>query len=449
MKTVYGLEAAREVLSKRRGFDLEAADPDVVERNREIFGQPFAPLDAVRHVIDRVRADGDAAVLDLTERLDGYRLDAIEVPAERIKRAAEGLPRSLLDALKTAAERVERFQRESLHFASPDGWMNEEEGYGERLNAVDSAGIYVPGGNARFPSTVLMTAIPARVAGVRNILVCTPTSDGVTPDATVLAAAQIAGVERVFQVGGAQAIAALAYGTETIPAVDMVCGPGSVYTTLAKKLVYGDVGIDGLYGPTETLLIADETANPTLCAADLVAQAEHDPLATPVFITTSSDVASAVEKEASLRASRLARSSIAMASLERRGQVVVVDSVESAIQLANEFAPEHLSLMVAEPRQYLDRVRSAGAIFLGEFSHEVLGDYVAGPSHVMPTGGTARFSSGVNVRTFLKVSAVVGIKDSVAAELSRPAAAIARAEGFTGHAEAAEIRDELSTLPKA
>jgi histidinol dehydrogenase len=235
----------------------------------------------------------------------------------------------------------------------------------------------------------------------------------------------------------------MAYGTETVPRVDMICGPGNVFVTLAKKLVYGDVGIDGLYGPTETLIVADETANPTLCAVDLLAQAEHDALARPVLITTSEHLALAVDREVQGRVERLDRGDVARAAMEGQGCIAVVANLDEALDLANRFAPEHLSLMVRDPWEHLGRVRNAGAVFLGEFSHEVLGDYVAGPSHVMPTGGTARFGSGLGVHSFLKISPIIALSDGVSAGLAREAAVIARAEGFTAHAEAAEIRQEL------
>ena len=263
------------------------------------------------------------------------------------------------------------------------------------------------------------------------------------PDPSVLVAADIAGVDRVFRIGGAQAIAAMAYGTESVPAVDMVCGPGNVFVTAAKKMLFGEVGIDGVYGPTETLVVADGSANPTLCAADLLAQAEHDVMATPILITTSSNLAKDVQRELEVRADRLERGATARQAVEGRGCIAVVDSIDEAIAIANDFAPEHVSLMVEDAREHVDSITSAGAIFAGELSHEVLGDYVAGPSHVMPTGGTARFGSGLNVRSFLKISPVVALDDEQSLALGRAAATIGRAEGLTAHAEAAEIREEL------
>jgi histidinol dehydrogenase len=288
-----------------------------------------------------------------------------------------------------------------------------------------------------------MTAIPARIAGVREVVLASPPAVDGLPAPAVLVAADIAGVDRVFRVGGAQAIAAMAYGTKTIPMVDVVCGPGSIYVTLAKRLVYGDVGIDGLFGPTETVVIADGQANPTLCAADLVAQAEHDVLARPVLITTSSSLAEIVEREVTIRVKRLDRAAIATRAVEEQGCIVVVDNLDQAFALGNEFAPEHMCLMLENPWSYASQVKNAGAVFLGDYSYEVLGDYVAGPSHVMPTGGTARFGSGLGVRAFLKFTPIVGLDDATSAEVSKAAVIIARAEGLTGHAEAAEIRKEL------
>ena len=259
----------------------------------------------------------------------------------------------------------------------------------------------------------------------------------------MLTAADIAGVDRVFCIGGAQAVAAMAYGTESVPRVDIICGPGNIFVTLAKKLVYGDVGIDGLYGPTETVVIGDSTSNPTLCAVDMLAQAEHDTLARPVLITTSERLADAVDAEITTRLERLDRGAIARASTQEQGCIAVVESMGDALKLANEFAPEHLCLMVQDAWEHLGKVRNAGAVFIGDFSHEVLGDYVAGPSHVMPTAGTARFNSGLGVHSFVKVSPVVALSPETSATISRVASVLGRAEGLTAHAEAAEIREEL------
>ena len=305
---------------------------------------------------------------------------------------------------------------------------------------IDRVGVYVPGGTAPLPSSLLMSAIPAQVAGVREIVVCTPPGrDGRVPD-VILAAAAVAGIERVYAVGGAQAIAALAYGTGTIPAVDKIVGPGNLFVTLAKRQVYGTVGIDGLLGPTETMIIADEFAAPGLVAADLLAQAEHDVLAQAILVTPSRALAEAVTAEIGQRIEALSRAEIIAASLNLRGGVVLTPGLDTAFEVANAYAAEHLQLSVREPRRWLGAVRHAGAVFLGEHSFEVLGDYVAGPSHSLPTGGSARFASGLNVWDFLKVTSVIGLQAEAAAALSTSAATIARAEGLDGHAGAAEAR---------
>jgi histidinol dehydrogenase len=399
----------------------------------------------VELILGRVREHGDDALREFGRKLDNSDMTDLVVAPSDVADAYAAVPDDVEEALSAAAHRIRKFHDEA---ARPRSWFNFAEGYGQRAVPVQRAGVYVPGGTASYPSTVLMAAIPAKVAGVSEVIVCTPSRGNDPPAPAALVAADMAGVDRVFRIGGAQAVAAMAYGTQTVPRVDVVCGPGNIFVTLAKKLLYGEVGIDGLYGPTETLLIADETANPTLCAADLLAQAEHDPLATPVLVTTSKDLASAVRKEALTRVERLKRRDVARAAIEGQGCIAVVESVDDAIALANEFAPEHISLMVREPQDWVDMVRNAGILFLGDFSHEVLGDYVAGPSHVMPTGGTARFSSGLGVHSFVKVSPVVALDDATSATLGKSASLIARAEGFTAHAEAAEVREELSDARK-
>ena len=439
MREVTGLEPASELLCKGRGLDLDQAPSHVLDRTERALGRRLTPAAAVELILEEVRDRGDDAVRELTRSLDGHDPGEFEVPQDVISKAYDEAPGSLVEALETAARRIRRFHEATV----PADWMDEEEGYGQTVNAVESVGVYVPGGTARYPSTVLMTVIPARVAGVERVIVCTPSGPGGSPAPAVLVASRVAGADKVFQIGGAQAVAAMAYGTETVPAVDMICGPGNIFVTLAKRRLFGQVGIDGLYGPTETVVIADETANPTLCAADLLAQAEHDPLATPVLITTSHSLAKSVRSEVELRLQRLDRREIARAAVEGRGCIAIVDDTDEAIVLSNRFAPEHLSLMVAEPLKWVGKVRNAGAVFAGEFSHEVLGDYVAGPSHVMPTGGTARFNSGLGVHSFVKMIPILALSEPTAASLGGAAAELARSEGLTGHAEAAEIRAEL------
>jgi histidinol dehydrogenase len=432
---------AMEELQRSRGLGFDEVSDSLCSSIREMFGEALTPAQVVERIVGEVRDGGDEAIRRLTRLLDGTSVEALEVPHDVLESAALDVPSELIEAMRFAANRIRRFHAKSM----PQTWTDEDEGYGQVFNPVDSVGIYVPGGTAPLASTVLMTAIPARVAGVREVLVCSPPGTGRVPHPAVMAACRVAAVDRVFAIGGAQAVAAMAFGTESVPKVDLVCGPGNIFVTLAKKSVYGEVGIDGLYGPTETLIVADESANPTLCAADLVAQAEHDPMARPILITTSEEIGCAARQEALDRARQLERSSIAMAALRDYGIVAIVDDVETAIEMANKFAPEHLSLMVRDPRRWAPLVRNAGAVFLGEGSHEVLGDYVAGPSHAMPVGGTARFSSGINVGTFLKVSPVIAVKDDSEGTLARAAAVLGRAEGLTGHAEAAEIRLEIES----
>ena len=415
MRIVEGIEQGRALLTRQPG----GVDPQVAETARAIIAD--------------VRTRGDAAVRDHTLRLDGVDLETIEVPPQRFDEALKSIPTELADALRTAAARIEAFHRASM----PSSWHDEKQGYGERVVALDRAGIYVPGGTATYPSAVLMDAIPACVASVGEIVVCTP-----SPSDAVLAAASIAGVHRLFQVGGAQAIAAMAYGTESLPRVDKVCGAGGAYVTAAKREVYGDVDIDGLYGPTETLVIADASADPALAAADLLAQAEHDTAAMPILIALDAATAQAIVDEVERQMPSLERSGIASAAMGGQGVAVVVNSMGEAVELANAFAPEHVCLLVEDAERYVDGIRHAGGVFVGEASPEVMGDYVAGPSHTMPTAGTARYASYLGVQHFLRRMPVVALDESRLRELGPAAAAIARAEGLTAHARAIEQRLE-------
>lgn len=440
MRIVSGVEAARKALSKGRRLDLASVPDSFLDTTERVFGERLSPPDTVSRIIGDVREGGDRAVRELNRALDGVDGKCLEVGALDLDASADLVDPRILEAFTHAAQRVRRFHEA----AKPRDWMDFTAGYGSITRACESVGVYVPGGSVPLPSTVLMTAIPAKVAGVSQVILCSPGGPNGLPDPTVMAAARIAEVDRVFAIGGAQAVAAMAYGTETVPSVDMVCGPGNVFVTLAKKQVYGDVGIDGLYGPTETLIVADQTANPTLCAADLLAQAEHDPMARPVLLCTSESLAEDVSREVDSRLERLERGSVARASVEGQGCIAVIPALEQAMEVANWFAPEHMCLSVEDPWTWVGSVRNAGALFLGDFSHEVLGDYVAGPSHVMPTSGTARFNSGVGVHTFLKTTPVIALGDEESIALSDAAAIMARAEGLTAHAEAAEIRRELA-----
>ncbi|MXY20236.1 MAG: histidinol dehydrogenase [Dehalococcoidia bacterium] len=440
MRFVKGYEKSRVVLSESRRLDLSSVPEAVLDSSERMFGERLTPLEVVSRIVEDVRENGDEAIRRLSLLIEGSEHDLIEVDPDIVAAAADSVDERVLDALATSAERVRDYHQSSM----TNDWMDFAAGYGALVRPCERVGVYIPGGSAPLPSTAIMTAIPARVAGVEEIILCSPAKSDGLPDPVVLAAARIAGVDRVFAIGGAQAIAAMAYGTESVPAVDMVCGPGNLFVTLAKKLVYGDVGIDGLYGPTETLIIADSSANPTLCAADLLAQAEHDALARPVLVCTSEPLGEQVAREVETRLRRLSRESVARASVEGQGTIALVETTEQAIHLANLFAPEHMCLAVRDPWSWVGKIKNAGAVFLGEFSHEVLGDYVAGPSHVMPTSGTARFNSGVGVHKFLKTIPVIALDDAESMDLSQTAAVIARAEGLTAHAEAAEIRQELA-----
>ena len=440
MRVVRGLPNARALLCEGRGLDLDDTSPHLAAAIERMFGEPLSVAQVVDHIIAQVRSRGDDALRELAETLDGARLDEIRVPPREVANALDVAPPPLVEALELAAGRIAEFHEASLRRS----WFDFRRGYGELVNPVERVGVYVPGGTALYPSTLLMAAVPARVAGVREVIVCTPTRGEDNPHPALLAAARLAGVDGVYRVGGAQAIAAMAYGTESVPRVDLICGPGNLFVTLAKKRVYGDVGIDGLYGPTETMIIADDSANPTLCAVDLLAQAEHDALAKPVLATTSERLASAVLAEVQSRLVRLDRTAIAAASVNEQGCVAILERLDDALELANEFAPEHVCLMIEDAWTHVGQIKHAGAVFVGEMSHEVLGDYVAGPSHIMPTAGTARFNSGVGVHTFLKTSPILALDDATAARISGAASIIARVEGLTAHAEAAEVREELS-----
>ena len=436
LDVITGLEQAKSAFHRVDPLDTGSLPPEVDQKTFEVFGAHLSPLESVSRILQDVRTQGDAALRHYTQALDGVTLDTIEVPSQELAAAWDKLPKDLAAALELAASRVQDFHRATVR----QSWLDLPSGLGELVVPLERVGVYVPGGTAAYPSTVLMTVIPARVAGVKEVILTSPARNGAYPDAVVMAAAKLAGVDRIFAVGGVQAIGALAYGTETVPKVDKICGPGNIFVTLAKKLVFGAVDIDGLYGPTETVVIADHTANPAYCAADLLAQAEHDPLACPILVTTSLPLVAMVEAELDKQLASMDRAAIAGASIESQGKVFLMDDLDQALELANSIAPEHLCLMVNEPWVWAGKVRHAGGIFLGEYSPEVMGDYVAGPSHVMPTGGTARFNSALSVHHFLKTMPVVGLKPEAYPALAKAASRIAKAEGLTGHARAVEVR---------
>ena len=439
MKIIEGFQPAKAVLSRQVPIESYPLSPGLAQRLKELFGTDD-PEPAVRQIISQVRDRGDAALIEYTLKLDGVKLSSLEVSKEQIASAYQEVDSELVSALKLAADRINSFYLAQKRYI----WGGVATSSGQLIRPLERIGAYVPGGTASYPSTVLMTAIPARVAGVSEVILVTPPRGQGTVPPPTLVAADIAQADRIFCLGGAQAIAALAFGTESVPKVDKICGPGNIFVVLAKKLVYGVVDIDGLQGPSEVLIIADETANPEYIAADLLAQAEHDPLASAILITTSPWLADEVNQEVEGQLKALSRQAIASECLASRGIIVVVSNVDEAVELANLYAPEHLCLMVDRAASYIDKVSNAGCIFIGENSSVVLGDYVAGPSHVLPTGGTARFSSPLNIGDFIKLMDLVNIDKVDLKQLGRAASIIARAEGFEAHAKAIEKR--LETL---
>ncbi|MEM8533858.1 MAG: histidinol dehydrogenase [Chloroflexota bacterium] len=435
------IEQAQQTILRRVMFDEVTVSPALLDANERLFGARITPSEAVDRIIQDVRTHGDSALFEWTAKLDGVQLTALEVSLEQIDAAVARVEPALLEALQLSAQEIERFHQRQAR----NSWIdfNVEGVLGQLVTPLQRVGLYAPGGSAPLPSSLLMAAIPARVAGVDEIIVCSPPqrTTGMIDD-IVLAAAQVARVNRVFMLGGAQAIASMAFGTESVPQVDKIAGPGNLFVVLAKRAVYGVVGIESLPGPTETMVIADESANPRYVAADLLAQSEHDLVASAILLTPSRSLAAAVQAEVAHQLEQLERADIAATSIAEHGGIVVVPNLERAFELSNAYAPEHLCLLLAEPTNYLGRIRNAGGVFLGERSFEVLGDYVAGPSHIMPTGGTARYASPVNVDDFRKVISVVGLNETALQRLGPAAARLAEAEGLTAHAAAVRIRLE-------
>ncbi|MBI2912895.1 MAG: histidinol dehydrogenase [Chloroflexi bacterium] len=441
MRLARGAAEARDTVLRRVALEARELPASVREEIRRVFGAELDVEAVVERILRDVKEEGDAAVLRYNEDVDGVHgtLSSIslEVSPEEIQAARPQVDPPLVAALEQAADRIRAFHQRQLSHSLRSF---REDGIGQLVRPLERVGIYVPGTRVVYPSTVLMTAIPAQVAGVTEIVMTTPALEDASVSPLKLVAAEIAGVARVFRAGGVQGIAAMAYGTETVPRVDKVCGPGNIFVTLAKRKLYGEVGIDGLFGPSETLVIADGDADPSLVAADLLAGAEHDELAVAALLTTSEELADAVGGQIRAQLDALERASVARASLEARGGIAVVASLEEAVELASEFAPEHLCLHVTDAERLLERVRNAGCVFVGAASVESIGDYTAGPSHVMPTGGSAAYGSPLGVHDFLKVTSVVALDDGATAKAGPPAAAIARAEGLTGHAAAVERR---------
>ena len=430
------LRRLREKLSFREGVVTEAARRKTIEA----FGRPLTPVEVVKTIIADVRKRGDAAVLEYMAKIDGVRLKARQVPVRPAEMAAGAgrVSRELLDALRLAKRNIALFQ----HKIKPKEWEFLREGartVGVRHTPVESVGVFVPGGTAVLCSSLLMSVIPAQVAGVERIVVATVARrDGTITD-ELLAAAHVAGVKEMYRVGGVAAIAALAYGTKTIPRVDKVVGPGNTFIQLAKREVFGDVGIDFFAGPSEIVIIADDSARPEFVAADLLSQAEHAP-GVAILLTHSKGLARKAQDAVAKQLAALPRSTQARESLDNYGAIVITSGVEESVRIANELAPEHLELCVRDAQKALGKVRNAGAIFVGHYTPESVGDYVAGPSHVLPTGGTARFFSGLSVYDFMKRSSVISYARSALLAQAKAVEQIAKAEGLDGHARSVSIR---------
>ena len=437
MRLYRGLEEAKEGMIVVNPWLNPPASESTLAFLEGAFGRPISPTDAVQRVIEIVQTDGDEGIRDLARRFDNVELSALEVTQQEIARAFDQVDTEVIDALHRAAEEIEAFHVQQ----SRVGWMDFERGVGQIVRPVQRAGIYVPGGRASYPSTVLMIGIPARVAQVPEVMVTTPARELGVVSPVTLVACSIARVSRVFRIGGPQGIAAFALGTESVPQVDKVFGPGNLLVQLAKKAVFGAVGVDALQGATETLVIADERSDPALCAADLLAQAEHDPESRVVMVTTSERIIARVGRELERQLRDLTSDSPAHIST-LSGGFVLVESENEIVEFCNTFAPEHLCILTENPHALVSRLYNTGGIFIGENSPEVLGDYIAGPSHTMPTAGSARFSSPVNVFEFLKVTSVLAVSPERLQRLGPSGITIAKAEGLMAHARALELRME-------
>lgn len=433
-------EKTIERLLTKAAFDEVELSPKVREANKKTFGKDLMAAELVRRIVGDVRHEGDAAVLRYTkliDRVDFAPKDFLVSEAEYAAAEKEADP-AVVVSLRKAAANVRKYHEEQ----KPNSWMTyREKGsiLGQSLIPLDRVGIYVPGGTAAYPSSVIMNAVPASVAGVSEIIMMVPPKNGkINP--YVLIAAREAGVKRIYKIGGAQAIAAMAFGTETIPRVDKITGPGNIFVTLAKKEVYGHCDIDMLAGPSEILIVADETADPVYTAADMLSQAEHDPLASSIVIVTDVALADKIAVEAEKQLAKLPRQEIARASLDRNGCIIVAEDMMQAMRFANTSAPEHMELLTKDPFQLLPYVRHAGAVFLGAYSPEPLGDYFAGPNHVLPTGGTARYYSVLNVETFMKRTSLISYTQGALSDVSEDIIRLAETEGLEAHANAIRLR---------
>ena len=400
----------------------------------------------VQDILKNVKIDGDHALKKYTKKFDGFNPDPLTVSQEKLLEAWANTPKELQKALQTAHQRISEFHKFQLPTnLSIKGKFGEE--LGRRWSPVKRAGIYVPGGRASYPSTVLMNAIPASVAGVEEIIMVSPADTKGEVNRTVLAAAHLSGVNKVIRIGGAQSIGALAYGTETIPAVDIISGPGNIYVTLAKKSVYGKVGIDSLAGPSEILIIADETAKVEHVAADFLAQSEHDPLASAVLITTNAALEKSIKQEINRQLRTHPRKEICFDSLSNWGLIVLCDNIDDCIELSNKFAPEHLELLIKSPHAVLNKIKNAGAIFIGPWTPEAVGDYLAGPNHTLPTCGTAKFSGALSVETFMKNTSIIEFNKTAFENTANSILELANSEGLYSHGESVKVRKDIPPNP--
>ena len=415
----------------------EVSSEDIFARTEPTFDV----ADIVTDIIDNVRKKGDKALFEYSEKFDKANLTSLEVTEEEIEEAFSLVEPRFIEILKKAAKNIEEFHKKQVRNSFV---LNETEGVvtGQKVTPIERVGLYVPGGTAAYPSTVLMDSIPAKIAGCDYICITTPPSSDGKVNPVILAAAKIAGVDKIFKVGGAQAVAALAYGTETVKKVDKIVGPGNAFVAEAKRQVFGRVSIDMIAGPSEILVIADGKSDPAFVAADLLSQAEHDKNASAVLVTDSEDLANKVATEIENQSSLLSREEIARASVDNNGKIIVADNLEDVFAVANEIAPEHLELCVDNPFDYLDKIKNAGSIFMGRYCPEALGDYFAGPNHTLPTSGTARFSSPLSVDDFVKKSQFVYYSKNALNKVAEDVAFFAEKEGLTAHAKSASIRSE-------
>lgn len=434
-----GLEAVEKLL-KKPAFDQVELNPRIREANKKLFGADLTAAEIVDRIVGDVRRNGDEAVIKYTKLIDRteFTPEKFVVTEAEYEAAYQEADPAVVDSLRKAAENVRRYHQEQ----KPNSWMTyRDKGsiLGQSVIPLDRVGIYVPGGTAAYPSSVIMNAMPAVVAGVKEIIMMVPPKNGkINP--YVLVAAKEAGVSKIFKIGGAQAIAAMAFGTETIPRVDKITGPGNIFVTLAKKAVYGHCDIDMLAGPSEILIVADKTADPAYTAADMLSQAEHDMLASSIVITDSPELAEKVAVEAEKQLKVLPREEITRASLDRNGMIIITEDIMQAVELANVSAPEHMEVLTEQPFQLLPYIRHAGAVFLGAYSPEPLGDYFAGPNHVLPTGGTARYYSVLNVETFMKRTSIISYTQEQLDAVSDDVIRLAEAEGLQAHANAVKLR---------